>query len=134
MWLVDILGYQTSSMQFIVSAVLGIVLGLYAFTLPNCPVTTDTQDKTLAQRLGLDAFKLFKQRRMALFFIFSMLLGVSLQITNGFANPFLASFKLNPIYSVTFVFKHSNILISLSKLFKAKSILLIPSFLTKFEL
>jgi tetratricopeptide (TPR) repeat protein len=37
MWLVDILGYQTSSMQFIVSAVLGIVLGLYAFTLPNYP-------------------------------------------------------------------------------------------------
>lgn len=132
MWLVDILGYQTSSMQFIVSAVLGIVLGLYAFTLPNCPVTTDTQDKTLAQRLGLDAFKLFKQRRMALFFIFSMLLGVSLQITNGFANPFIASFEANPIYSDTFGVQHSNILISLSQISEAICILLIPFFLSRF--
>ncbi|MDD4777766.1 MAG: nucleoside permease [Fermentimonas sp.] len=132
MWLVDILGYQTTAMQFIVSAILGIVLGLYSFTLPNCPVSTDTQDKTLAQRLGLDAFKLFKERRMALFFIFSMLLGVSLQITNGFANPFIASFEADPQYSNTFGVQHSNILISLSQISEALCILLIPYFLSKY--
>ncbi len=132
MWLVDILGFQTTSMQFVVSALIGLLLGGYAFTLPNCPISTDTRDKTLFEALGLDAFKLFKQRRMALFFIFSMLLGVSLQITNGFANPFIASFEANPEYATTFGVRHSNILISLSQISEALCILLIPFFLKRF--
>lgn len=132
MWIVDVLGYQTTSMQFMVSALIGSLLGLYAFTLPNCPISTDTKDKTLAQRFGLDAFKLFKERKMALFFIFSMLLGVSLQITNGFANPFIASFEANPQYADTFGVQHANILISLSQISEAFCILLIPFFLSRY--
>lgn len=132
MWIVDILGYQISSMQFVVSALLGLLLGLYAFTLPECPVSTDTGSKTLSQALGLDAFKLFKVKKMALFFIFSMLLGVALQITNGFANPFIASFEAQPEYAHTFGVQHSNILISLSQISEALCILLIPFFLGRF--
>jgi len=132
MWLVDIVGYQTSSLQFVVSAVIGLLLGVYAFTLPNCPISTDTGDKTLFQALGLDAFKLFKQRKMALFFIFSMLLGVSLQITNGFANPFIASFEAEPLFADTFGVQHSNILISLSQISEALCILMIPFFLKRY--
>lgn len=132
MWLVDILGFQTTAMQFVMSALIGLLLGGYAFTLPNCPVSTDTRDKTLFQALGLDAFKLFKQRKMALFFIFSMLLGVSLQITNGFANPFIASFEADPEYANTFGVRHSNILISLSQISEALCILLIPFFLKRY--
>lgn len=132
MWIVDILGFQTTPMQFIVSAIIGILLGLYSFSLPNCPVSTDTDDKTLAQRLGLDAFKLFKEKKMALFFIFSMLLGVSLQITNGFANPFIASFEAEPQFANSFGVQHSNILISLSQISEALCILLIPFFLSRF--
>jgi len=132
MWLVDIVGYQTTSLQFVVSAVIGLLLGVYAFTLPNCPISTDTGDKTLFQALGLDAFKLFQQRKMALFFIFSMFLGVSLQITNGFANPFIASFEANPLYAGTFGVQHSNILISLSQISEALCILMIPFFLKRY--
>lgn len=132
MWLVDILGYQTSSMQFVVSAILGFTLGLYAFTLPNCPVSTSIGNKALFQALGLDAFRLFKIRKMALFFIFSMLLGVALQITNGFANPFVASFEAQPEYAHTFGVQHSNILISLSQISEALCILLIPFFLRRY--
>ena len=132
MWLVDILGYQTSSMQFVVSALLGLMLGLYAFTLPNCPVSKEVGSKTLFQALGLDAFKLFKIKKMALFFIFSMLLGVALQITNGFANPFIASFEAYPEYANTFGVQHSNILISLSQISEALCILLIPFFLRRY--
>ncbi len=132
MWLVDIVGYQTSSLQFVVSAVIGLLLGGYAFTLPNCPISTDTGDKTLFQALGLDAFKLFKQRKMALFFIFSMFLGVSLQITNGFANPFIASFEAEPLFADTFGVQHSNILISLSQISEALCILMIPFFLKRY--
>lgn len=132
MWLVDILGFQTSSMQFIVSAIIGLALGAYAFTLPNCPISTDTTDKTLFEALGLDAFKLFKERKMAIFFIFSMLLGVSLQITNGFANPFIAGFEAQPKFADTFGVQHSNILISLSQVSETLCILLIPFFLKRF--
>ena len=132
MWLVDILGFQTTAMQFVMSALIGLLLGGYAFTLPNCPVSTDTRDKTLFQALGLDAFKLFKERKVALFFIFSMLLGVSLQITNGFANPFIASFEADPHYANTFGVQHSNILISLSQISEALCILLIPFFLKRY--
>lgn len=132
MWIVDILGYQTSSMQFVVSAILGLMLGVYAFTLPNCPVTAEAGSKTLFQALGLDAFKLFRIRKMAVFFIFSMLLGVALQITNGFANPFIASFGAYPEYADTFGVQHSNILISLSQISEALCILLIPFFLKRY--
>lgn len=132
MWLVDILGYQTSSMQFVVSAIIGFVLGVYSFTLPNNPISTDTRDKTLFEALGLDAFKLFKEQKMAIFFVFSMLLGVSLQITNGFANPFIASFEAVAEYANTFGVKHSNILISLSQVSETLCILLIPYFLRRY--
>lgn len=132
MWLVDVIGYQTSAMQFVVSAAIGIILAAYAFTLPNCPVSTDTKDKTLFQALGLDAFKLFRQRKMALFFIFSMFLGISLQITNGFANPFIASFEAIHQYANTFGVQHANILISLSQISEALCILLIPFFLKRY--
>lgn len=132
MWLVDILGYQTTPKQFVTSAVIGLALGAYAFTLPNCPVSAKTGKKTLAQALGLDAFRLFKERKMAIFFVFSMMLGVSLQITNGFANPFIASFEAVPQYAETFGVRHSNILISLSQISETLCILLIPFFLKRY--
>jgi len=82
--------------------------------------------------MGLKAFALFKQKKMAIFFIFSMLLGVSLQITNGFANPFITSFKDIPEYASTFGANHANALISLSQVSETLCILLIPFFLKRF--
>ena len=87
---------------------------------------------TLVQALGLDAFRLFKRYDMAVFFIFSMLLGVSLQITNGFANPYITSFQNIPEYADTFGARHANILISISQISEAFCILLIPLFLKRF--
>jgi NHS family nucleoside permease-like MFS transporter/NHS family xanthosine MFS transporter len=63
---------------------------------------------------------------MAMFFIFSMLLGVSLQITNGFANGFITSFKAIPEFANTFGANHANALISLSQVSETLCILLIP--------
>ena len=87
MWLVDILGFQSNQNQFITSSVVSVILFLYTFTLPNCEILKSNEKKSLVDALGLKAFSLFKQKKMAIFFIFSMLLGVSLQITNSFANP-----------------------------------------------
>ncbi len=132
MLLTDALGFQANAKQLAFSGVLSLVFCLYALTLPNCPVNKTAEKKSLAQTLGLDAFKLFKQKKMAIFFIFSMLLGVSLQITNGFANPFLGSFEAIAEYADTFGVKHSNMLISLSQVSETLCILLIPICLRKF--
>ena len=132
MWAVDLMGYMGSYHQFFVSAGLGLLLAVYSFTLPNCPVAAHTEKKSLMQALGFDAIKLFKERRMAIFFIFSFLLGVSLQITNGFANPFIESFKNIPEYAETFGVQHTGILISLSQISEAFCILLIPFFMKRF--
>lgn len=132
MWLVDLMGFQTSFNQFFASAVFGILLGLYSFTLPVCPVNKGAEMSSVSEILGLKAFKLFKQKRMAVFFIFSMLLGVSLQITNGFANPFIQSFGGVAEFADTFAVQHANILISLSQVSETLCILLIPFALRHF--
>ena len=132
MWLVDLLGFQANYMQFFTCAVWGLLLALYANTLPGCPVSKGGARKSLVEALGLNAFLLFKQRKMAIFFIFSMLLGVSLQITNGFANPFITSFQALPEYADTFGVQHANLLISLSQVSETCCILLIPFFLSRF--
>jgi len=128
----DAAGFQTTYMQFVQCAVLGLTLAVYAMTLPNCPVSRGSEKKSVVEALGLRAFALFKQKKMALFFIFSMLLGVSLQITNGFANPFITSFRDVPEFASTFGANHANALISLSQVSETLCILLIPFCLKRF--
>ena len=132
MLFVDAMGYQATCEQFFVSGAVGLLLGLYAFTLPACPVDRSGEKKSFVETMGLKAFVLFKQKKMALFFIFSMLLGVSLQITNGFANPFITTFKEIPEFAGTFGANHANALISLSQLSETLCILLIPFCLRRF--
>jgi len=133
MWVVDILGFQATAYQYAVSGGISLVLACYALTLPNCPVKpADEPNKSLVEALGLEAFSLFKQKKMAIFFIFSMLLGMCLQVTNGYANPFLGSFEYFKEWTHTFGVEHSNILISISQISEALCILAIPFFLKKF--
>lgn len=124
--------FQYSFMQFFVSGVLGLVLALYAITLPQCAIAEKGKSMSLYETLGLNAFKLFGQKRMALFFIFSMLLGMSLQVTNGYATPFITSFSGNAEYSHTFGANNATLLTSLSQMSEAFCILLIPFFLKRF--
>lgn len=132
MWFVDLMGFQSNYNQFATSGVLGIVLFLYSLSLPACPVSKGSDKKGLVEAFGLRAFTLFRQKKMALFFIFSMLLGVSLQITNGYANPFITSFGSIPEYAGTFGVNHANILISLSQVSETCCILLIPFFMRRY--
>jgi NHS family nucleoside permease-like MFS transporter len=132
MWLVDLAGFKDNEMQFVTSGVLSIVLFLYTYTLPACPLAPKDQVKSLVDAFGLRAFTLFKQKDMAIFFIFSSLLGVSLQITNGFATPYIESFKAIPEYASTFGVQHANILYSLSQVSETFCILLIPFFMKRY--
>lgn len=123
---IDGVQFQLSYNQFFTSGVIGLVLAAYAFTLPACPVAKGGESKSVAEAFGLKAFALFKEKDMAIFFIFSMLLGVSLQITNGFANPFITHFKEIPEYANAWGAQNANALISLSQLSETLCILLIP--------
>ena len=125
--------FQHSYCQFLTSGLLGLLLCAYALTLPNCPCKPKTEgSQSLSEALGLSAFKLFGQGQFAVFFIFSMLLGASLQITNGYANTFITSFKDNPLYATSWGANNANALISLSQISETLCILLIPFFMKKF--
>mgnify|MGYP003305968351 CR=1 FL=1 len=132
MWVVDLCGFQATPKQFVVSGGLSIALALYSLTLPKCPTKGHVENKSLVEALGLEAFALFKQKKMAVFFIFSMLLGMCLQITNGYANPFITSFGAIEEFADTFGVQHANILISISQICEALCILFIPFFLKRF--
>lgn len=132
MWLVDFLDFEQNQNQFIMSGALSIILFLYSFTLPVCPVNTSGDKKSFVDILGLQAFSLFKQKKMAIFFIFSMFLGVSLQITNGFATPFIDHFQSIPEYVDSFGVRYPVVLYSISQISETCCILLIPFFMKRY--
>ena len=123
---------QETFVQLISSGILSVVMCAYSLTMPKCSVNTGGEKQSLADALGLKAFSLFKDGQFAIFFIFSMLLGASLQITNGYANTFLGSFASNPAYADAFAVKNSNALISISQASETLCILLIPFCMKKF--
>lgn len=131
MGLVDIFGIQSSVSQFTLSALFGITIGTYSLFLPDCPVTKANENVTMKDKMGISMLKEFKEKNILLFFIFSIFLGISLQVTNGFANPFISSYLSIPKYANTFGVLHSNLLISISQMSEALCILMIPLFLKK---
>ena len=124
--------FQYTYMQFFVSGILSIVLTAYCLTLPECQIKKENEHVSMTRKLGLNAFKLFKRKKMALFFIFSALLGMCLQVTNGFAGPFITSFKGAAEYADTFAANNATLLTSLSQISEALCILMIPFFLKRF--
>ncbi len=130
MWVVDLFGWSLSPMQLYVSSGSSLLLGLYAFTLPACPPEGKSQSKSLISALGLDAFVLFKDKKMLIFFIFAMLLGAALQITNTFGEPFLHDFADR--FADSFAVQHPGILMSVSQMSETLFILTIPFFLKRF--
>jgi NHS family xanthosine MFS transporter len=131
-WIIDLLGWGLNNKQLYFSAGFSLVLGIYSLTLPNCEIEKSTKKKSLAQALGLDAFILFKNKKMAIFFIFSMLLGAALQITNMWGEAFLHDFGNIEKYKDAFAVTHNGILMSLSQISETLFILTIPFFLKKF--
>ena len=124
--------FQHTHMQFLVSGVLSFVLFAYCMTLPSCPIVKSEEKKSITDMFGLSAFKLFKDKKMALFFIFSCLLGMSLQVTNSYATPFITSFKGDPLLADTFAANNATLLVSISQVSEALCILMIPFFLRRY--
>lgn len=123
--------FQYTHLQFLVSGILGILLFFYCFTLPQCPLVKK-EKQSVAEALGINAFKLFRKKEMALFLVFSGLLGMSLQVTNGYATPFITSFKGDATLANTFAANNATLLVSISQVSEALCILMIPFFLRRY--
>lgn len=132
MWVVDLTGVTNSAYQLYISAASALLLGLYAFTLPPCRPVPESDKRDFLSLTGLDAFVLFRKRTMAVFFVFAMLLGAALQITNAFGETFLTDFARQPVYADSFAVHHPGILISVSQISETLFILSIPFFLRQF--
>lgn len=132
MWTISLMGVELSNVQLYIAAGSSLVLVLYSMTLPKIPVVQNKTSATPISKLGLDAFVLFKQPRMAVFFLFAMLLGAVLQITNTFGSPFLHDFARNPEFADSFIVRYPPILLSVSQMSEVFFILTIPYFLKRF--
>ena len=133
MWITNLTGNKATEYQFYIAGIAAIILGLYSFALPACkPQKLISKDSSLVEVLGLNAFKLFGNYKMALFFIFSMFLGGALQLTNAYGDVFLSEFENFPKYADSFVVKYSTIIMSISQVSETLFILAIPFFLRKY--
>lgn len=132
MWTVSLLKIETSALQFYVASIAALVLGIYSFSLPKCDISKHVEKKTLIDTLGLRAFTLFKQPKMALFFVFSMLLGAALQLTNAYGDTFLHDFAKVDAYKDLVAIKYPAIIMSISQMSETLFILTIPFFLRRF--
>ena len=132
MWAVNLLGFKDTPYQFALSGGLSLVMACYSLTMPACPVNKGGEKKSLVEALGLRAFALFRDYRMAVFFIFSMLLGSCLQITNGYATSYLEAWGALPEYADSLMVKYSVIVTSISQMSETLCILLIPFCLSRF--
>ena len=133
MWITNLSGNKDSANQFYIAGVISFIVFFYSFTLPKCPpLAKGESNKSWAQIFGLDAFKLFKNKRMCIFFIFAMFLGACLQLTNAYGDVFLGDFKKVPEYANSFIVKYSTIIMSISQISETLFILAIPFFMKRF--
>lgn len=133
MWVTNLSGSKANANQFLIAAVFAILLGIYSFTLPKCPPQRNiSKDASFIEQLGLNAFKLFANYKVALFFFFSMFLGAALQLTNMYGDSFLSGFESDPLYKDSFVVKYSTIILSISQISETLFILAIPFFLKRY--
>ena len=133
LWIVSITHNETSVMQFYIASAVAFCLGIYSFTLPKCPpLLHTTSNKSLVDLLGLNAFKLFKVPKFAIFFAFSLLLGAALQLTNAYGVTYILDFKNMVKYQGLFAVRFPAAIISISQVSETLFILAIPFFLRKF--
>ncbi|UAY54863.1 nucleoside permease [Arachidicoccus terrestris] len=133
LWVVSLTHNEASENQFYIASATSFLLGIYAFTLPDCPpLGKHTKGKSFSEALGLHAFRLFKDKNLAVFFFFAMLLGAALQLTNAYGDTYIHDFAKIPAYKDTLAVKYPAIIMSVSQISETLFILAIPFFLKRF--
>ena len=133
LWTVSLTGNETHAFQFYLGGIASFVLGIYSFTLPACPpLGKNMEHKGYLQAFGLHAFSMFKNYRYAIFFLFAMLLGAALQLTNAYGDVFLHSF--DSLYSdpKPLAVQYPAIISSIAQISETLFILAIPFFMRRF--
>ncbi|BFG69905.1 nucleoside permease [Sediminibacterium sp. KACHI17] len=126
-------GHAINANQFYIAGVFAVVLGIYSFFLPKCPPENKGRGAgSWMDNLGLKAFKLLGNYKMAIFFLFSMFLGAALQLTNMYGDTYLKDFEKIEQYKDSFVVEYSTIIISISQISETLFILAIPFFMKRF--
>lgn len=125
---------QSIKVSFIIAAVMAFILSIFSFAFLPVIQKEDAQkaatSKTLIEKLGLEAFVLFKQKKMAIFFVFSLLLGGALQLTNAYGDSFLQDANVFPKGEL--INNFSTIILSVSQISETLFILAIPFFMKRF--
>ena len=117
--------FQYTPMQLFVSSILGLLTALYTLTLPMVNVPAKGKASTFSDIFGLHAFKLFKIPPVRTFLIFAVFTGVCLQISNGYAIPFVNHFMAFEEYLGSRAAGNATLLVSLSQISEAACILIV---------
>lgn len=126
--------HAMSRMQYTVaqlgaSALVGFITALYAFTLPAVEARRHAAGPAGNGWSGwrtwpvIGSFRLLGYKPLLPFFLFSMFLGVALQINNGYVTPYLTHFRGLQSFSGTFGAANATLLSSLSQISEALWIL-----------
>jgi len=133
LWTVSLTGNETHAFQFYLGGISSLVLGIYSFTLPACPpLGKNMERKGFVQAFGLHAFSMFKNYRYAIFFLFAMLLGAALQLTNAYGDAFLHSFDNLFADPKPLAVQYPAIISSIAQISETLFILAIPFFMKRF--
>ena len=107
---------------FLMTAAASALLGVFSFTLPKTPPSTQKENVSLAKILGLDALSLLKERNFLIFFIASVLICIPLAFYYQNAAPFLSEIGMaNPAAKM-----------SIGQISEALFILALPVFFKRF--
>lgn len=116
--------FQYTSMQLLASSILGLLTSIYTLSLPSLPVPNPGKPTSLSDIFGIKAFKLFKLPEVRTFLIFAVFIGVCLQISNGYAIPFINHFMAFKEYFGSLAAGNATMLFSLSQISEAAFILI----------
>lgn len=107
---------------FLMTGVASLILGVFSFTLPKTPPRGKQNEVTVSGILGLDAFKLLKDRNFLVFFISSILICIPLGFYYQHAAQFLGEIGVeNPAGKMT-----------IGQISEVLFMLLLPVFFTRF--
>lgn len=129
MWTVSLSGWELSSAQLVLGGTVELCLAGYLLTLAHRPPAGIRREGTVWSALGLDAFRFFRSRQLAVFFAFAFALGVLLALSGNWVDVFLHDFGTQPTYADALAVRYPAMLISLSQVSEVVFILLIPFFL-----
>ncbi len=119
--------FQYTPMMLFMAGLWGLLTAIYTLCLPEVR-SAGGQKKLIFKAI----LPLFREKDLRILLLFAVLTGVCLQITNGFAVPFITHFKGEPEYATTWGANNGTMLFSLSQISEAFCILLTGIFMRRF--